>query len=116
MHESGLARGLVELVLERAASEGASRVLRVLGRIADPEPIDPVTLELHFRAHARGTPAEGARLELAWTTVPAACRACGRQFVPESHHALVCPLCGSLDGELQGPVGVAIDAIEVETP
>ena len=114
MHESLLARQMLQVVLERAASEGAARVHRVHGWIAESESLRPESLQFHFAAHAAGTPAEGARLDLDLTFVPARCRACGAEYEPD-HHVLLCPACGSTDGELLGPTGLGIDTIEVET-
>jgi hydrogenase nickel incorporation protein HypA/HybF len=113
MHESSLARSLLEVVIDEAHARGARRVVLVRGRIEDPERIDPAGFALLFEGAARGTIAEGARVELAWIAVPARCRTCGREFVPESHHVVVCP-CGSLDAALVRPTGVTLDAIEVD--
>lgn len=110
MHESALARTLVELCLTRA---GGARVLAVYGRVAETERLSLEALCLHFAAHARGTPAEAARLELEIAHVRARCRGCGQSFVPE-HHLLLCPGCGSTDAEQLGETGCRIDRIELE--
>ena len=113
MHESSLARQVLETVLQRAASHGASRVRVVRGWVAETESLSPESLSLHFAAHAEGTRAEGATLLLNLIHVEARCRACGRTYAPE-HHLLLCPVCGSTDGEQLGQTGLAITAIEVE--
>lgn len=110
MHESSLARTLVELCLARA---GGARVLAVHGRVAETEHLSREALCLHFEAHARGTLAEAARLELELARVHARCRGCGEMFVPE-HHLLLCPNCGSTDAEQLGETGCRIDRIEVD--
>ncbi len=112
MHESSLARQLLEVVLDRAAREGASRVLRVRGWVAETEALSRESLAMHFAARARGTPAEAAELELAVIHVEARCRGCGERYAPD-HHVLVCPRCGATDAELSGPTGLGLTALEV---
>jgi hydrogenase nickel incorporation protein HypA/HybF len=110
MHESALARRILAAVL---ASAGTARVRAVRGWIAESEALSRESLAFHFAAHARGTLAEDARLELRLMHVPARCRTCGLTWAPE-HHVLLCPACGAPDGELLGPTGVGVDALEVD--
>ena len=112
MHESALGRQILDAVLQKAVGEGARQVRTVRGWVAETETLSPESLAFHFSAHARGTVAEGARLELRVIHVEARCRACGRAYAPE-HHLLLCPGCGSTEGELLGQTGLRIDALEV---
>jgi hydrogenase nickel incorporation protein HypA/HybF len=113
MHESSLARRILDAVLERAGDAGAQRVRAVRGWIAETEALSPESLDFHFSAHARGTAAEGARLDLRLVHVEARCRSCGATYAPE-HHLLLCPACGSTDGEELGETGLGIEALEVD--
>lgn len=110
MHETLLAKDLLGVVLERA--EGA-RVLGVKGTIAETEALRPEVLDFHFQAHAKGTLAEGARLELRLIQVWARCGSCGHEYRPE-HHATVCPRCSCVEAELLGETGVSLESMEVE--
>ncbi|MCK6470913.1 MAG: hydrogenase maturation nickel metallochaperone HypA [Dehalococcoidia bacterium] len=114
MHESSLAKQILAAVLDRARADGASRVRAVTGWVAETETLSAESLSFHFAAHARGTPADGARLELRLIHVEARCSACKRTYAPE-HHVLLCTGCGSPEGELLGPTGLGIDSIEVES-
>jgi hydrogenase nickel incorporation protein HypA/HybF len=113
LHESSLAKQLVDAVLERAAAAGATRVRKVRGWVADTEALSAESLGFHFEAHARGTPAEGARLELRVERVEARCRACDERYTPD-HHLLLCPCCGGADGELLGTTGLGLEALEID--
>jgi hydrogenase nickel incorporation protein HypA/HybF len=113
MHETSLARQVLDAVLQRAETDGASRVREVRGWVAETESLSPESLALHFAAHARGTKAEGAKLLLELIHVEARCRACGHTYAPE-HHLLLCPACGSTDGEELRQTGLAVTSIEVE--
>jgi len=130
MHESSLARKILELSLaEVARASGAGEagdageaggvggrrgvtVRAVRGRVAETESLSRESLELHFHAHAVGTPAAHARLEIELVHVEARCRACGATYLPE-HHVLLCTQCGSTDGEELGATGLWIESIDV---
>jgi hydrogenase nickel incorporation protein HypA/HybF len=113
MHESSLARQILELSLAAARRAGDAPIRVVRGRVAETEALSQASIELHFRAHARETPAAAARLELELVRVEARCRACGATYLPE-HHVLLCPRCGSTDGEELGETGLWIASIDLE--
>ena len=85
MHESSLARQILDALLDRAGTAAAQRVRAVHGWIAENEVLSPQSLRLHFSAHARGTLAEGAKLELRLIHVEARCRACNTKYAPDHH-------------------------------
>jgi hydrogenase nickel incorporation protein HypA/HybF len=113
MHESSLAKQILEKVLERAGAAEAKRVVSVHGWIAETEALAPQSLDFHFSAHARGTLAEGAKLALRLIHIEARCRGCGTTYAPE-HHLLLCPRCGSTDGEELEQSGLGIERLEIE--
>jgi|SRR5689334_18575652 len=112
MHESTLARRILELAAARA---GGAAVRVVHGRVAETETLSREALELHFRAYARDTVAAAAELRIELVHVEARCRGCDATYLPE-HHVLMCPRCGSTDGEQLGATGLWIDTIEVDAP
>ena len=113
MHEASLARQIVAVVVDRVGNAAPYRVRVVRGWVADTEALSRDSLALQFAAHARGTVADGARLELRLERVAARCRACAASFAPD-HHLLLCPQCGGTEADLLGRVGLGVAAIEVE--
>lgn len=113
MHELSLAKQILDAVLERARAARARRVITVRGWIAETEALSPGSLDFHFAAYARGTLAEGAQLDLRLVIIEARCLACKTTYVPD-HHLLLCPACGSTDGEELGETGLGIDELEVD--
>ena len=113
MHESSLAKQILDAVLAVVPDELGSRLRSVRGWVAETEQLDADALELHFHAHARGTRAEGAELELRLTHVKARCLACGSVYAPE-HHLTLCPDCGATEAALLGQTGLGIESIDVE--
>jgi hydrogenase nickel incorporation protein HypA/HybF len=115
MHESALARQILEYALAQAEQLGRPRIRSVRGWIAETERLAPEALRFHFRAHARGTAAEAAELELELTHVHARCDGCGTEYAPD-HHLTLCPACGDTRATLQGNLGLGIESISVEEP
>ena len=113
MHETGLARRSLAVVLDRTSGTAPARIRRVRGWIAETEALSPESLALHFAAHARGTRARDAVLDLRIVRVEARCDQCRQVYTPD-HHVLLCPACGSDAAELLGEPGIAIETVEVE--
>lgn len=112
MHEAQLARRLLDAVLERAKAARAARILTVSAWLSDPEGLSPESLVLHFASHARGTPADGARLDVTISRISALCRDCATVF-ETADHVPVCPGCGSLECTWETPPGLGIAEMEV---
>ena len=75
MHEMSLMKGLL-VRLERLAREsGARRIVRVRVRLGALSHFSPDHFREHFEIAARGTPAEGAALEIETMTDPSDPRA-----------------------------------------
>ena len=62
MHELGMTRRLLEVVLARAAEAGATRVSAVHLEIGEESDVAPESLDFYWTDVARATPAEGAQL------------------------------------------------------
>jgi hydrogenase nickel incorporation protein HypA/HybF len=63
MHELGVTSRLLEIVLQRAAAAGATRVSAVHLEIGDESDVAPEALEHYWPQVSHATPAEGARLQ-----------------------------------------------------
>lgn len=64
MHEAGVAERLLEVVLERAAGSGATRVVAVELETGPESGVSEEAVRFHWAEVARGTPAEGAALRV----------------------------------------------------
>jgi hydrogenase nickel incorporation protein HypA/HybF len=62
MHELGLTRRMLDVVLQRAADGGAGRVTEVQLEVGSESDVAPASLEFYWPQVSRGTAAEGARL------------------------------------------------------
>lgn len=93
MHEMSLCEGIRDIVMDQARTHGFARVLRLrleIGRFAG---VEKPALEFAFDAVMRGSPAEGAALEMIDLPGRALCFGCGETVTIEDRLA-PCPLCG----------------------
>jgi hydrogenase nickel incorporation protein HypA/HybF len=94
MHDLDLARRIVRLALSEASSAGRSRVKTVRVRIGAWTCSDADHLRHSFEFASRGTPAEGAELQVELVQPSARCEDCGASFQP-GKPTLACAECGS---------------------
>lgn len=114
MHEVGIMNQALEMALEAAGREGASRITRMRLRVGAMAGVVPEALEFAFDVVTRETLAQGAAFE--WEEVPVRC-ACANgcpDFEPEGP-VFLCPGCGAISWSvLQGRELNLVD-IEIET-
>lgn len=94
MHEMSLCEGIRDLVLDQARQHGFTRVTRLrleIGRFAG---VEKHALEFAFDVVMRGSPAEGATLEMIDLPGRALCYGCGETVEIDDRFA-PCPSCGS---------------------
>ncbi len=108
MHELAIAQGVVEAVEERT---GGARVLRVVLRIGRLACVEPDAIRTCFDACARGTPVEGAALDIEDVPARAACRTCGGEVEVDPRIPLCA--CGSADLDLRSGGELTVVAVEV---
>lgn len=102
MHESLIARQIVDVVSFEVARRGAKGVRSVDVEVGALEGLRAEDLRAAFDAAAVGTPVEGANLRVAVAAVQGVCPSCRQTRpvdVPEEHRhdppSLACPVCGA---------------------
>ncbi|HEY4016867.1 MAG TPA: hydrogenase maturation nickel metallochaperone HypA [Polyangiaceae bacterium] len=108
MHELGITRNIVAIVSERAGSAKVKRLTVEIGKLSA---VMPDAIRFCFDVCARGTPLEGARLEIREIAGMGRCRSCGQTFdlaVPFGACA-----CGS--AQIQCIAGEELNIKEMET-
>lgn len=115
MHELGIAQEAVRLALETAQARGADRVLSLRLRVGALSGVVPEALQFAFEVVCRGTPAEGARLEI--EPVPAACwcAACQAEFECVDF-VTECPRCHQPSSQLTRGRELDLAAVELSEP
>lgn len=95
MHEVGLMREALDIVLDQAGRAGATHIQRIGMKVGAVSGVAPEALLFAFDALTPHTMAEGACLDI--HAVPAACHcpACDASFEPDGPF-FDCPCCGRL--------------------
>ncbi|MBL3593625.1 MAG: hydrogenase maturation nickel metallochaperone HypA [Synergistaceae bacterium] len=114
MHEMSLVEALMEALLEAFEKHPnwlrARRVELHVGRLRQ---VVPEAMIFCFDVASRGTPLEGACLDLVEIPLEAFCEACGHRWGPEDL-VFFCPACGSVDVETVAGMDLDIASMEVE--
>lgn len=109
MHELSITCNIVELVEQAAHGRRVSRVTLEIGKLSG---VAPGAIAFCFPEVAKGTPVEGASLDIREIAASALCAACGAHFATPSM-LTICP-CGSLQFERLGGEELNIKSIELD--
>ncbi|MCC2095736.1 MAG: hydrogenase maturation nickel metallochaperone HypA [Hyphomicrobiales bacterium] len=94
MHEMSLCEGIRTIISEQAERHHFTRVTRVRLEIGAFSGVEKPALEFAFDVVMRGSPAEGAQLEMEDLAGTALCYECGQTSLIENRLD-PCPRCGS---------------------
>ena len=111
MHSLAMAQDILEAALIEAAKHDAKKIKAINVRMEDKHFTDSDSLQFCLEAAAKGTIAEGARIEIEFTDTTARCSKCGLVF-PVEAHLPVCPQCGNRN--LETLIGKELPHITLE--
>ena len=113
MHELGIANEILDAALSEADRHAAKKVTSIRLRVGVLRAIEPENLSFLFEHLARGTPAEGALLEIVEEPVRVECEACGVSETPS--FTLECPRCKGADVSIKGGDSLSILSMDVDS-
>ncbi|EAU54924.1 hydrogenase maturation nickel metallochaperone HypA [Mariprofundus ferrooxydans] len=113
MHEMSLCEGVVQLIEDQAAMQQFTRVKTVWLEIGALAGVETEAMHFSFDAVAKGTLADGARLEIIDIAGRAICPACERQVELFARFD-GCPECGHYPLELIAGDEMRIKELEVQ--
>ena len=109
MHELGITRNVVAIVLDAAKGQRVTRIALAVGRLAG---VMPEAIVFCFDVVTRGTPLEGTQLDILDVPGAARCRVCGAEYALQT---LLTPCdCGSRDVVAIRGEELVIKTMEVE--
>ncbi len=113
MHEMSLAEGVLQLMEDAAKREGFRRVVTVWLEIGQLSGVEPEAMAFCFDCVARGSLAEGARLEI--ITVPGMghCLECGQDTSLAAVYDS-CSHCGAVPVPVTGGTEMRVKELEVD--
>lgn len=113
MHETMVAQGLMDAILQEASKQkakpiSAKIVCGVLNAINDE------VLKFAFEAISKGTTCESVKLEIVHMPMQGKCQKCFRQFDIELKNPQ-CSFCGAKEFDLLPDIPITLETIEFET-
>jgi len=112
VHELGVASEILEVALAEADRHAAKKVTSIRLRVGVLRAIEPGNLSFLFEHLARGTPAEGAHLEIVEEPVRVECEACGVSEVPS--FAWECPRCKGSGVSVTGGDSLTLLSLDID--
>lgn len=112
MHELAITRNILDIALKEAERHGAERIVTIRLKVGKLTQVVPDCVEFYLESLAKGTIAEGARLEATIVPLTAHCEKCDFTF-PVEDFCFVCPRCGRAASVASGRE-LYIDSLEVE--
>ncbi|HEX8042464.1 hydrogenase maturation nickel metallochaperone HypA [Candidatus Deferrimicrobium sp.] len=113
MHELGVANEILDVALSEAERHAAKKVTSIRLRVGVLRSIEPENLFFLFDHIARGTPAEGAVLEIVEEPVRVECEACG--VSEASSFTWECPRCKGSGVKVTGGDSLSILSLDVDS-
>jgi hydrogenase nickel incorporation protein HypA/HybF len=113
MHEMGIAQNILDIALNAANQEGATKVSRINLLAGELRGIVPMQLSFCFSIVAKDSIASGAYLNVEEVPISGHCNDCSADFKVEEYNYL-CPKCGSAKVQVTGGTELRIKDIEIE--
>ncbi|MCX7143246.1 MAG: hydrogenase maturation nickel metallochaperone HypA [Proteobacteria bacterium] len=112
MHEMSLAEGVLQLIEDAARKQDFSKVSTVWLEIGRLAAVEVESMRFCFEAVARGSIAEGAKLEIIATAGSGRCTQCSASVVLSEPFG-ACPQCGSYQVQVTGGTEMRVKELEV---
>lgn len=113
MHEVAIMQSALELALEQAAAQHATKIHRIGMRIGTFSGVVSDALQFAFDILTEGTMAEGAEFQVETVAARSACLQCGLEFQVMDLSSLQCPSCGGEPARFEGGREIEVSSIEI---
>ena len=112
MHEMSLCESIREIIEDEAGRQAFRKVERVCLEVGKLSGVEVEALRFGFDVVMRGSPADGARLDIVETAGTAWCLPCGKPVTISARYD-PCPECGSHQLQVTGGEEMRIRELEV---
>lgn len=114
MHELAVTQSVLEIAVRHARQAGAGRISAIHLVVGQLSSIVDDSVAFYWDLVARGTLAEGAKLDFRRLEARLTCQACGHEYPPQDE-AWSCPACGSSQVRVTAGEEFYVEAIEVDS-
>ncbi|HJB59951.1 MAG TPA: hydrogenase maturation nickel metallochaperone HypA [Candidatus Faecalibacterium faecipullorum] len=113
MHELAITQSILTIALAAAEAQHARRIRAIRLTIGPFSGVVPECVQMYLDVLAKGTIAEGAKIEAAALPLRVRCRACGQESEIDRRH-IACPNCGGVELERLSGRECTVDSLEVD--
>ena len=113
MHEMSIAQSVLDIVLQESRNHKVNRVLSVAVKVGELSAVETESLRFCFDFLTKGTPAEGATLDIERVQVTCRCQECGSKFTVQEL-VFSCPSCQSSKVEMLSGRELSVESFEGE--
>lgn len=113
MHELSITQSILNISLNAASKQGASRIRVIRLRVGPFSGVVPECVQMYLDVLAKGTCAEGAKMEVETVPLRVFCRNCGKESEITREH-IQCPFCGSIQLKRLSGKEFIVDSLEVD--
>ena len=113
MHELAITQSILSLSLKAAEERGASKIRAIRLSIGPFSGVIPECVQMYLDVLAKGTAAEGAKIEATLLPLRVRCRDCGQESEISRTH-IKCPSCGSIRLERLSGRECTVESLEVD--
>ena len=113
MHEVSICESIIDILKDEAEKNGAKKVNSVHMKVGEMAGVVEDALRFAFEVVAKGTLAEGARLDVEHVPLTARCRSCNAEFHVVGY-AFSCKRCDSPEIEIVSGRELMIEDIDLE--
>jgi len=114
LHELGLTQSVLDIAVEHAKNNDASRILRVNVKAGELVAVIDDSMQFFFEYLSGDTIAKGAELVIKHVPVVIKCSSCGAQSRVDKLEIYTCPGCKEHTVELVSGKEFFVDSIEIE--
>ena len=113
MHETSIAKNLLNIILSKANENKARKITRITVRLGEFSGINQDSLKFAFNNMTKDTIAKDSVIIIKQIPLLGSCRKCQKKFKINKTE-FKCPNCGSLDLDIISGEDIYIDNIEIE--
>lgn len=116
MHELPVTRSILGIVLRHAEANQVGKIVSIHLSIGALSDLEAEWIQNYFDHLSRGTPAEGATLQVRRSPLTFRCALCAGEFTAtrEELATAKCPGCGSRDVSILSGTGYTVESMEVQ--
>lgn len=114
MHELSITQSILDISLQAAQQQHARRIKVIRLQLGQFCGVVPECVQMYLDVLAKGTIAEGAKIEVIEVPLRVQCLDCGRESDIDRRH-IECPFCKSIRLKRLSGREFLVDSLEVDT-